>query len=327
MIDVLSYLPARRKQTASGWISFNAVCCQHNGNTADRRQRGGIKISDQGWSYHCFNCGYTASFIIGRNLSFKARKLLGWLGVGAEDIERINLESLKHRNINGILQDRQRTIDALANVNFPERDLPVGSYVITEHHNAEHWQFLQRRRAPKHYPFMMQDESDRLDQRASVIIPFTYNNSVVGYTQRFLDDRIPKYISVMPPNYVFGTDLQQDNWQTVIVVEGIFDAISIDGLAVLHNTVSDTQAQIIRRLGKEVIVVPDQDTAGMALVDRALELGWSVSIPDWPQGCKDVNDAVIKLGKLTTLMTIMQHRESSRIKIEMTKKRLMKKLS
>jgi hypothetical protein len=325
MIDVLSYLPARRKQTASGWISFNAVCCQHNGNTLDRRQRGGIKPSDQGWSYHCFNCGYTASFIIGRNVSFKARKLLGWLGVSQEEIERINLESLKHRNVNGILQDRQRTIDALANVNFPERDLPIGSYVIAEH-NSEHWQFLQRRQAPKHYPFMMQDESDREDSRSSVIIPFTYNNSVVGYTQRFLDDRTPKYINAMPSNYVFGTDLQQDNWQIAIVVEGIFDALSIDGLAVMHNTVSDTQAQLIRRLGKEVIVVPDQDAAGMTLVDRAIELGWSVSMPEWPEDCKDVNDAVIRLGRLGTLLTIMQAKETSKIKIEMKRKQLVKRL-
>jgi DNA primase len=172
---------------------------------------------------------------------------------------------------------------------------------------------------------MMQDESDREESRVSVIIPFTYNNSVVGYTQRFLDDRTPKYINFMPANYVFGTDLQQDNWQNVIVVEGIFDALSIDGVAVMHNTVSDPQAQLIRRLGKEVIVVPDQDPAGMALVDRAIELGWSVSMPNWPNGCKDVNDAVIKLGKLTALMTIMQARETSRIKIEMRKKQFIKK--
>ena len=326
MIDVLSYLPARRKQTASGWISFNAVCCQHNGNTPDRRQRGGVKPSDQGWSYHCFNCGYTASFILGRNLSFKARKLLGWLGVGEEEIERINLESLRHRNINGILQDRQRTVDALANMNFPERELPIGSYVITEQ-NCDHWKYLQQRQAPQHYPFMMQDDSDRSDPRSSVIIPFTYNNSVVGYTQRFLDDRTPKYINFAPVNYVFGTDLQQDNWQTTIVVEGIFDALSIDGLAVMHNTVSDPQAQLIRRLGKEVIVVPDQDPAGMALVDRAIELGWLVSMPDWPNGCKDVNDAVVQLGKLTTLMTIMQARQASRIKIEMRKKQIVKQFT
>ena len=81
MLDILAYLPAKKKQTPSGWLSFNAVCCQHNGSTKDTRGRGGLKASDQGWSYHCFNCNYTASFILGRNVSFKARRLLAWMGV------------------------------------------------------------------------------------------------------------------------------------------------------------------------------------------------------------------------------------------------------
>jgi hypothetical protein len=54
----MAYLPAKRKQNPSGWISFNAPCCVHNNENADRRSRGGIKITDQGWSYHCFNCGF-----------------------------------------------------------------------------------------------------------------------------------------------------------------------------------------------------------------------------------------------------------------------------
>ena len=109
MIDLLLYLPGKRKQSNSGWISFNAPCCVHNGESADRRQRGGVKITEQGWSFHCFNCQFTASFILGRNLSFKARKLLSWLNVPQQEIERINLESLRHRNVQGILDDRQRT--------------------------------------------------------------------------------------------------------------------------------------------------------------------------------------------------------------------------
>jgi hypothetical protein len=95
MIDVISFLPAKRKQTSSGWISFNAPCCIHRGDTQDKRSRGGIKPSpDSSWSYHCFNCGYTASFVLGRNLTFKARKLLQWMNVPTEEIERINLEIL-----------------------------------------------------------------------------------------------------------------------------------------------------------------------------------------------------------------------------------------
>ena len=73
-------------------------------------------------------------------------------------------------------------------------------------------------------------------------------------------------------------------------------------------------------------MVPDQDKAGIELIDRAVELGWAVSIPEWPAGCKDVNDAVIKLGRLGALLTIMQSRETSRIKIELRKKALVKRI-
>jgi DNA primase len=110
------------------------------------------------------------------------------------------------------------------------------------------------------------------------------------------------------------------------VTEGIFDALCISGVAVMHNEVSDDQARLIRSLGRNVVVVPDQDAAGVALIDRAVELGWAVSIPDWPAGVKDINDAVKLWGKLATLLTIMQSSESSRIKIELRKKQLVKRL-
>jgi DNA primase len=112
----------------------------------------------------------------------------------------------------------------------------------------------------------------------------------------------------------------------VIVVEGVFDALSIGGLAVLHAEINDAQVRLIRSLGRDVIVVPDQDDAGMKLVDRAVELGWAVSMPRWPAGVKDVNDAVIRWGKLATLITIMQSKETSKIKIELRKKQLVKRI-
>ena len=93
----------------------------------------------------------------------------------------------------------------------------------------------------------------------------------------------------------------------------------------MHNTVSDAQARLIRNLGRDITVVPDQDLAGMELADRAVELGWAVSIPEWPEGCKDVNDAVIALGRVGTLLTIMAARETSKIKIELAKKKSLKK--
>ena len=94
----------------------------------------------------------------------------------------------------------------------------------------------------------------------------------------------------------------------------------------MHNTISDTQVRLIRSLGKEITVVPDHDAAGMELVDRAIELGWAVSIPDWPDGVKDVNDAVVCMGRLATMITIFQARETGKLKIELRKKQVVKKL-
>jgi len=318
MIDVISFLPVKRKQTSSGWISFNAPCCIHRGDTQDKRQRGGIKPSPDGsWSYHCFNCGYTASFVLGRNLTFKARKLLEWMNVPQEEIERINLESLKHKSIEGLLGERQQVVNQLQNIVFEDRDLPADTQPLSATGEA----YLRSRRLPLDYPFMY-----KTMPRPGIVIPFTHDNQVVGHTTRFLDDRTPRYIQDIQPGYVFGTDLQGANWQLVIVVEGVFDALSINGLAVLHAEINDAQVRLIRSLGRDVVVVPDQDEAGMRLVDRAVELGWSVSMPDWPEGVKDVNDAVIRWGKLATLITIMQARETSKIKIELRKKQLVKRL-
>ena len=318
MLDIVQYLPGKRKSSSSGWISFNGPCCVHNGESMDKRQRGGLKASPEGWSYHCFNCGYTASFILGRNLSFKARKLLTWLNVPQEEIERINLESLRHRSITGILDDRQRTAAAIQDIRFEERDLGGVEFVTPEY--TEVWDYLRRRHAPVDYPFMV---SGTEGARPGVIVPFTYNNTVVGNTTRFLDDRKPVWLNDFQPGYVFGTDLQHTNWQYVIVTEGIFDALSISGLALMHNEISDAQARLIRSLGKEIIVVPDQDKPGMVLVDRAIDLGWSVSMPSW-EDCKDVNDAVIKYGRLGTLLTIIEARETSRIKIELRRRQIAK---
>lgn len=328
MISIQNYLPGKRKSTASGWISFNAPCCVHNGESTDKRQRGGIKITDQGWSYHCFNCSFTASFILGRNLSFKARRLLQWMNVPQEEIERINLESLRHRNIQGILDDRQRTSHVVQGIEFEDRDLPE-EFALIDRNMPVHWQYLRDRCVPEDYPIGMIHGApdDKFSRRQGVIIPFTYDGRIVGHTRRFFDDHNPRYIHDMQPGFVFGTDLQRPDWQHVIVVEGVFDALCINGLAVLHADINDAQARLIRSLGRDITVVPDQDEAGMKLVDRAIELGWAVSMPEWPDHIKDANDAVKQFGRLVTLIHIFQAREISKIKIELRKKQLIKKIS
>ena len=324
MIDILSYIPQKRKQTSSGWVSFNAPCCVHTGESADRRSRGGVKQQEDDWSYHCFNCGFTASFVPGRPVSFKARKLLGWLGVDSTDIERLNLESLKRKSLLDLTAERN-TIKQ-TQIDFDEKEVPDGVERI-DPNNKLHFHYvdyLKQRGIVFGYPFLVDKKRGPRDR---IVVPYTYKNRIVGHTSRYLDSRTPKFINSQQPGYVFGYDLQKSNWTSAIVVEGIFDALSISGLACMHETISKDQAQLLKQLQRRIIVVPDQDRAGLGIIDAAVEHKFEVSIPEWPEDIKDVNDAVVRFGVAQTLQQIHQHAERSKIKIEMAKKRLQRTLN
>ena len=317
MLNVLSYINGKRKTNSSGWTSFDAPCCVHNGETQDRKQRGGFKFSsDTDWSYHCFNCGYTASFTLGYPVSYKAQRLLKWMGVPEIEVQRLTLESLKHKDVNQLLRERR---DEEIRINFPTVRLPETARLIEETDTLEFAYLRSRGVDPWSYPYMI----DTAQTRQGILIPYTYDNKVVGWTTRFLDDRKPKYLNnCSASGYVFGVDLQHDDWQIAVAVEGQFDALSIDGVAITTNRISDTQAAVLRRLNREIVVVPDQDRAGVELVADAVKYGFSVSIPDWDTDVKDVNDAVQRYGKLATLISIIKNKNSSKIKIELAKKAL-----
>jgi hypothetical protein len=90
-----SFLPGKRKTTPSGWIAFNAPCCTHNGESIDKKARGGLITEGDTVSYHCFNCGYKCSWQPGRPFSHKMRKLFQWLGTPDDIITKVALDVMR----------------------------------------------------------------------------------------------------------------------------------------------------------------------------------------------------------------------------------------
>jgi len=158
--------------------------------------------------------------------------------------------------------------------------------------------------------------------RDRVIIPFYHNGKIVGYTGRKIRPGKPKYLTDAQPGYVFNLDAQSRDREFVIGVEGQFDAIAIDGVAFMHNLPNETQCARLNALNKEVIIVPDYDKAGAMMLDAAIANKWSVSMPPWEEGIKDVADAVKKYGRLYVLTTILHYRVHGEIKINLLKKKL-----
>lgn len=323
MFDILQIVPGKKKTTQSGWHSFNAVCCHYRGHKADRRSRGGIKFDGDNWSYHCFNCGFKCTFTLGRTLTRNTRQLLSYCGIDKDDINKYSLESLQHKD----LLDFTKLKREKKKIKFKEMTLPDAELVDETNPKHEIYvSYLNKRKIRiNDYPFMCTPDAEGR-QANRVIIPYTFENKIVGHTSRYLDDRTPKFINEQQQGYVFGYDLQKSEYEVCIVTEGIFDALSINGCALTHNTISEDQAEILKNLNKKIIVVPDQDKTGLQICDRALDLGFYVSIPNWDDDVKDVNDSVVKYGKLPTLLSILQSATNSKIKIEVKRKQLDKRL-
>jgi len=324
---VLTYMPSKRKTTPSGWISFNAPCCHHNGHTADNRGRGGIIQNDEGISYHCFNCGFKASWQPGRPLSHKLRKLLRWTSAPDDIVNKLALEVMRENE--GVeIQQRIAEIPTFNTVPLPESARKLqdwADYCALEPGGVDKnlikiFEYMKERN-------LFMDDTDyywtpELGYRDRLIIPFFYEKRIVGWTARsVLPDKKPKYLTEVQPGFVYGLDEQSYNKIFAILCEGQIDAIHIEGCALGGSEISDQQALLLNKLHKDIIVVPDRDKSGSKLVERAIELGWGVSLPEWDDDVKDIGDAVEKYGRIYTLHNIVSLAETSPLKIRLRAKK------
>lgn len=314
---VQAHLPFKRKTTPSGWISFNAVCCHHNGTGADTRQRGGIIINGEGVSYHCFNCQFKASWQPGRTVSIKFKRLMQWLGITDDLITKCTLDALKLKE-DGTGSDYVSQLPVFFDKALPRGAEPISSYLTDPPEKLiAVIEYLQSRNLYlEDYPFYWTSE-EGFDNR--LIVPYFYQGRIVGYTGRKITEGKPKYISEQQPGYVFNLDNQFDDRKFVIVCEGQFDAISADAVAVMGSELSDGQRLLIDQIKKPVIVVPDKDHEGPKIVEQAIEFGWAVSFPNWGN-YKDINECVQHHGRLYTLDKIIKGTQSTELKIRLRAK-------
>lgn len=321
-------LPPRAKSSPSGWTSFNAPCCGHRGHSPDTRKRGGLRF-DNGIVYNCFNCKYTASWQPGRPITNKFKNLCKWMGASDDDINVMIFEALKTESSEYVHEHSE------AKIEFSDKPLPEGAAPIATWACDEQIEAL----APLLDPvilYLVNRGFDPLDDHFwwspaagyenRVLIPFTYQGRVVGSTARKVTDGKPKYLSDQHPHFVFNVDAQTEGHKYIFVCEGPFDALSIGGVALLTNDIADQQARIIDSLGATVIVIPDQDEAGLQLIEKAIEHNWAVAFPNWDPTVKDAADAVQKYGKLFVVVDAIKTAVAGEIKITMAMKQLEQKL-
>lgn len=337
---VNDHLPAKRQQNAKGWWHFNAVCCHHRGHNRDTKGRGNLLVQPDGnMIYNCYNCGFKTGYR-GGDIGNAFETWLGYIGVPAESINRAKLEILG-KKLSGeiaetVVEDWSRTLD------FPSIELPRGSRTLGAWLDDQQpcedlmtcLSYMQDRGRAiyenwKYYwtPDVGERNMRRAEMSKRVIIPFYHRGKIVGWSGRYCGAPprgVPRYYnSQLPDGYLFNGDaIEHRNRKFVVVVEGPFDAISIDGVAALGSTLNKAQISWLNSTDKEKIVLPDLQAKNQDLIDVALEQGWSVSFPEWDRDIKDAADASRRYGRLFTLHSVLQHKTNSPLRIGVQRRML-----
>jgi hypothetical protein len=313
------------KMAPSGWLSRNAPCCSYRGQNPDKKGRGGLKIDSQteAVAVHCFNCSFTCSYQPGKPLYPKMVSLLQWLNVDENLINQLKLESLRLSKDSGYEPAKHIRRDV------KEIQMPTCSLLELEiETHRKHVDFLKTRGFEPHdFPFLV---SPDLTYRSRIILPFILHDTIIGYSARsIVAEEKTRYIMKMTTDFVFGMEWVEPEHEWVFVAEGLLDALSVKCLGVMHNEISEAQAEMICDLQKRVIVVPDLDKAGLSqqnnsLIGVALDNGWSVAFPEW--GAKDINAAYVKYGSLFVVKHLLETSTDQSLMIRAKQKILLSQL-
>ena len=305
--------------SGTGWFPVLCKVCNDGGR---KGPRAGFKFEDNKTCYHCFNCGMATVYDpeTQRKMPNKMVQVLRDFSIPEDEWQGVLITSLKNHT-----GDVQPTVSVppVRDVEPASIPLPSHFYPLAEASPNDKWadiakDYLEEVRGidPNSYPFMLAHKTgvaklDRWFKR--IIIPIFKDNNLIFYFGRDLTGKnSKKYLSpsFSKEKILYGFDrLFGHRDEPLYIVEGWFDAFSINGVAILGNELSDTQITWLNKSHRNKVYIPDRFGNGRQTAEHALELGWSIATPGintWSADIKDMNDAVKRYGKVFVMKSIAE---------------------
>lgn len=316
---IRSQVPLRNKNS-EGWESCLHTGCDH-GRKGDRAA---FLFRDGKTIFHCFNCDVRAIYDpnVHDTIHPNFVKILQDFNIHEDSWQSVLLGSLSARDNGTQLAHHNKQH---SDIEPKEIELPTEFYLLDSADEDDAWAIIardylntQRMIDPSSYPFMLSARSDKPETkkwRGRLIYPIYKQGKLVFYQGRDLTNKqAKKYESPAACDkskvlYDFDQLFRQTN-APLYVVEGWFDAHLLSGIAVFGNTITDVQVAWLNKSQREKIYIPDRFGNGKKVAERALDLGWKVSIPyenSWDSSIKDVTDIIKCYGKLYTMKQIVDN--------------------
>jgi len=306
---VRQYAALPPRVTPSGWYALRCPVC----NDHKYKKRGGWKFEGEKTSYHCFNCGSHALYEDGGFFSDDMEKILDAFSIPDDVIKQFKFDSFKASVNKKQVEKAPATIKPVSVLSLPKHFYRLiqdeddvwsqiaQEYLTTRGIDIDDYKFYLSRGGTK--------EENVWKKR--LIIPIYRQQDLVFYQGRDLTETSKlKYLgteSAAKSTVIYGHDqLFKDESLPLYVVEGFFDAFHINGVAVFGNEMSPQQLSYLNASPRKKVVIPDRKGDGHKLALQGIDNNWSVSILPFGD-CKDVNDAIVKYGKLFVMKTLVEN--------------------
>lgn len=305
-----------------GW---QAVRCHVCNDHTRKGLRGAFKFEKGITDYKCWNCGHKSRYDPEVNEYYSKNMLitLEAFGIPDDEYKEIILQSPAWKN--GGNTKKNEDDKKIVSIEPKPITVPEHFYYLKDADDEDYVaaaanEYLGERGIdPNSYPFMLSHKAanPRLHKwLGRVIIPIYKNNNLIYYMGRALYDAEKKYETPALPKerilYGFDKLFDYDDKSPLFVIEGWFDAFAIDGVAVLGNIITEAQRLWLDKSPREKIYIPDRFGSGRRAAEQALSFGWSISTPDLGWNAKDMDDAVLKYGKMFVIKEIMDKKTSDK---------------
>lgn len=303
--------PLVESKTKTNW--YNTRCLVCNDHTK-KGLRGGFYLEHPNTiGYSCFNCGHTAKYNPTEHEGLSKNM---WTVIHAYDIPKSEIDAWKLENLlngNNDIEKTEKKIEYSPSV----IELPEHFYRLDEAEPNDKWAIIanhtlkQRLINPNDYDFYLSTGEGKNGKKwlGRVIIPIYKDRKLIYYHGRSLVPSLtPKYVSVGGDRkaVLYNYDaLTSYSKRPIFVTEGFFDAYILDGVAIIGKFITEEQKYWLSKTNREIVVIPDKYGDGIKLVKQALDLGWKISFPNFGV-CKDVNEAIIKYGKIFVINELMK---------------------
>ena len=270
--------PDIKKKENTGFYSIECPSCKSG------KVKAGFVFNDDSIAYNCFR----GSCVIGKtkytNGDYIPRKF-------RDLMEKMNIEI----PVNLLTVSRSSYTTSIDNDLYEpnrwnELELDNNLRLVTEF-DTQYIAYLKSRKAVT--------EAYRGSQgmfRDTLVIPFKHNEKIIGWQGvNIKTGRYTKCSNMTGVLYLPVGKIPKNPY----IVEGVFDALMFPNqmIACLDSTISKKQAYHLRY--SNPIVVLEKNTN---LLEVAKKYNWRVSVPDFK--VKDVNEAVVKYGRLITARLI-----------------------